>query len=210
VTKTPGKLATWGAVSEFIFGGNATFTLVSLKTGARFTYKVRAKKADVERCERELALQRLMRDNGVLLTFEPPSVDVTYFVNLLRGPNNERDFAYMGVLRKPARFFRTAASGKVGRGAPACKALLWFLDAMARGRGVLGKTLEVWHEGRCACCGRKLTVPESIASGFGEHCARLRGATYRPAAAVKDAAPALKPAAYAAPALFGGATPCNR
>jgi hypothetical protein len=31
--------------------------------------------------------------------------------------------------------------------------------------------LEVWHEGRCGRCGRRLTVPESIESGLGPECA---------------------------------------
>ena len=29
---------------------------------------------------------------------------------------------------------------------------------------------EVWHEGRCGRCARKLTDPTSIASGFGPEC----------------------------------------
>jgi hypothetical protein len=29
---------------------------------------------------------------------------------------------------------------------------------------------EVMHEGRCACCGRPLTVPESIERGIGPDC----------------------------------------
>jgi hypothetical protein len=160
-----GRLDSWQQVQEFIFAGNATFTLVSLKTGVRFTYKVRVKKEDAE---------RLKRDQDA---FEggtgAPASEVTYFVNLLRGPDNESDFSYMGVLRRdPARFFWTSASGKVGRGAPAYKALVWMVDAMANGRAVLGSSLEVWHEGRCGRCGRKLTVPESVASGYGPECSR--------------------------------------
>lgn len=31
---------------------------------------------------------------------------------------------------------------------------------------------EVWHEGRCGRCGRKLTVPESIETGIGPDCAK--------------------------------------
>ncbi len=150
-----GLLTTWSAVEEFVFAGAATFTLRSIKTGVRFTYKVRVKKTDLE---------------------EDTAVDanqVVYFVNLLRGPDNEADFAYMGVMRrKPARFFWTEASGKVGRSAPAYKALVWMVDAMACGRDVLGKQLEVWHEGRCGKCGRKLTVPESVAAGLGPECLR--------------------------------------
>lgn len=161
-TKTPGKLDTWSDVSEFIFAGNATFTLVSLKTGVRFTYKVRVKKEDVER-SKHVGLTGMTFDSVA-------PVDVTYFVNLLRGPNNEQDFAYMGIMRKPGQFFWTQASGKVGRQAPAHKAIVWMLDALTCGRDVLGRQLEVWHEGRCGRCGRKLTVPESIAAGIGPEC----------------------------------------
>jgi hypothetical protein len=143
-----GLLPTWQAVQEFIFAGNATFTLVSKKTGVRFTYKVRTRKLN-------------------------PVGDEVFFLNLLRGPDNEADYAYMGVLRKdPLRYFWTAASGKVGRQAPAYKALVWFVDAARCERDVLGKTLEVWHEGRCGKCGRKLTVPSSVSLGLGPECAR--------------------------------------
>jgi hypothetical protein len=165
VNKTPGKLAAWDAVEEFIFAGNATFTLVSRKTGVRFTYKVRVKKEDKEKLGRNK--DAFEGGSGMLAS------EVVYFVNLLRGPDNTADFSYMGVVRKdPPRFFWTQASGKVGRGAPAHKALLWMLDAMRCGRDVLGSSLEVWHEGRCGCCGRKLTVPDSIAAGLGPECAK--------------------------------------
>lgn len=166
--KTPGLLSTWEAIEEFIFAGNATFTLVSLKTGVRFTYIVRVKKEDVERLEHSQKQHDIL--GGAHLAMQPS--EVVYFVNLLRGPDNTADFAYMGVMRKqPARFFWTQASGKVGRGAPAHKALLWMLDQLNCKRDVLGSLTEVWHEGRCGRCGRKLTVPESIAHGLGPECA---------------------------------------
>jgi hypothetical protein len=65
---------------RFILAGNATFTLVSGKTGTRFTYKVRA------------------NDEG----------DV-HFVSLLTGPANTDDFTYMGIIRNN-EFRRTAKS----------------------------------------------------------------------------------------------------
>lgn len=172
-----GRLDSWTQVQEFVFAGNATFTLVSLKTGVRFTYLVRAKKEDLERHEYEREAILHAAEHGTEMAFKPP-FDVAYFVNLLRGPCNESDFSYMGVLRRsPARFFWTQASGKVGRGAPAYKALVWMVDAMRCGREVLGRQLEVWHEGKCARCGRKLTVPSSIVSGLGPECAgRLKEA----------------------------------
>ena len=147
---TKGKLTTWEAVEEFLWAGNAMFTLQSLKRdGQRFTYKVHAKKEDIA----------AGRD------------DVTYFVNLLRGPDNTGDFMYLGVARKPAQFNLTTAS-KVGRKAPSFIALLWFLDKMARRREVLGQQVEFWHTGHCCRCARLLSVPASVASGIGPECAR--------------------------------------
>jgi hypothetical protein len=153
---TPSRLTTWESIKEFVYGGNARFTLVSCKTGARYTYRVNAKKGDAA------------------------SDDPTYFINLLRGPNNEADYSYFGVLRKDMALRLTQAS-RMGRGAPAVIALVWFLDKMAHGRDVLGASelpamLEVWHEGRCCACGRVLTAPESLARGLGPECAGRRAA----------------------------------
>lgn len=144
---TPGKLTTWAAVQQFLWGGKSTFTLVSLKTGMRYTYRVKAKKTDPE----------------------------IFFVETLRGPDTDRNYRYAGLMRKPGTFYITVAS-TVTRNAPSVKALAWFLDAMVNGRAVLGETLEVWHEGRCCCCGRALIVPESIERGVGPECWARRAA----------------------------------
>jgi hypothetical protein len=161
-----GRLTTWDAVRVFIFAGNARFTLVSLKTGMRYTYRVRVRKKDVE--------QQARRDriNETSLTSEndAPPVDLTYFVSLLRGTDNDNDYAYMGVLRQDLGLRLTGVS-RMGRSAPAVVGLVWFLDAMKNGRAALGTTVEFWHEGRCGRCGRSLTVPESVLRGIGPECA---------------------------------------
>ena len=55
-----------------------------------------------------------------------------------------------------------------------------FDDVRARGfawfwrtlnGGTFPATFEFWHEGRCAACARRLTVPESIERGLGPECA---------------------------------------
>jgi len=154
-----GQLTTWPAIREFLFAGQAMFTLVSLKTGLRFTYKVRAKKQDVEELARRTAAGEATEEGFV-----------TYFCSLLRGPDNTADFSYLGVIRKPGRFFVTSKS-QVSCHAAAHKAIVWFLDEMKNERVVLGVLVEFWHTGRCGRCGRLLTVPESVARGFGEVCA---------------------------------------
>ena len=44
----------------------------------------------------------------------------------------------------------------------------WFYEkVIVDGKKPSDIGLEVWHEGRCGKCGRKLIVPESIARGIG-------------------------------------------
>jgi hypothetical protein len=153
-----GQLTTWPAIREFLFAGQAMFTLVSLKTGLRFTYKVRAKKQDVEELARRTAAGEVTEEGFV-----------TYFCSLLRGPDNGSDFSYLGVIRKPGRFFVTSKS-QVSCHAAAHKAIVWFLDEMKNERVVLGVLVEFWHTGRCGKCNRLLTVPDSVSRGIGPVC----------------------------------------
>lgn len=146
-----GQLTTLDAVRTFLFGGNATLTLVSKKTGSRFTYKVKVPKDD-----------------------EPRTVQM-HFVSLLNGPDNESDFQYLGQIRRSANGdrFEHGRKAKITCEAPSAKAFDWFAKAVLADR--LPDTVEVWHEGSCCRCGRKLTVPSSVASGIGPDCAEAMG-----------------------------------
>jgi len=127
--------------TDFIHGGKAIFTLVSKKTGKRYTYRTRVKET-----------------GGNFL-----------FVDLLTGPDNSSDYIYLGHFWKFDG--QGLMSGKKGNPHhPAFAALDWTL-LMLRGNH-MPSTLEFWHEGRCARCGRRLTTPESIESGFGPECAK--------------------------------------
>lgn len=147
------------SIRTFVLAGNATFTLVSKKTGARFTYRVRMKKTE-----------------GV------PYIPGPWFVQVLTGPNNEQDFEFLGTVFAPTpikdlqraapdyHVFRHGKKSRVAETAPSAKAFAWFFEKVFRTQ-VLPETCDFYHEGRCGRCGRKLTVPESIASGLGPECA---------------------------------------
>lgn len=90
-----------------------------------------------------------------------------FFVSVLNGPDNWSNYAYVGFVRRGV-YYHGRAKARVGADAPSAKAFDWLWRQMAR--GVLPDTVEVWHEGTCGRCGRALTVPESIASGFGPEC----------------------------------------
>jgi hypothetical protein len=130
--------------AQFALAGNAVFTLQSLKTGTRFTFRV-----------------RIAEDNSTMS-----------FVSVLIGPDNCQDYRYLGFIRRGV-FFHGGPKAKISAEAPSVKAFRWFWEHTANGKPT--PQLEVSHAGRCGKCGRQLTVPESIASGFGPECAGKLG-----------------------------------
>lgn len=139
-----GQLTTPEAVTTGILAGNATITLKSVETEARYTYKITKAKEE--------------RADGTR----------PYFVKLLVGPDNSSDFEYIGVL-EPGKGVRTTAASQVRQDSKPVKALSWVVQNLDK--NYLSPKVEVWHEGICMRCGRKLTVPESIELGLGPECA---------------------------------------
>lgn len=139
---------------RFFLAGNAYFTLRSLKTGTRYTYRVsRAKDKE---------------DKPINL----------WFVSFLTGPDNYMNYSYIGVIRPNATsgttqdyIFVTTGRSKLPMEAPPCKAIAYVIDVLRSRPNVPG--VEIWHAGKCGRCGRMLTVPESIASGYGPECLGL-------------------------------------
>lgn len=87
-----------------------------------------------------------------------------FFVALLTGANNTEDFQYLGCIRD--NVYTHGRKSRIGEDAPSAKAFAWTWENLDR----LPANLEIWHEGFCLRCHRTLTVPDSIASGFGPEC----------------------------------------
>ena len=68
------------------------------------------------------------------------------------------------------------AKSKIVKTAPSVVGFTYCFSHLAKGT-IVG--FEVWHEGKCGRCGAKLTVPESVASGFGPECVKLVNASYQ-------------------------------
>ncbi len=134
------------AAQQFLFAGRAIITVVSKLTGTRFTFRFSKPKQDAG----------------------DPRVPPT-FVSVLTGSDNNTCYSFIGsIFANDPATIRPSRKSAVGADAPSAKAASWFLRMLARG-DVL-EYCEVWHEGRCGRCGRRLTVPSSIASGFGPEC----------------------------------------
>jgi len=92
-----------------------------------------------------------------------------FFVGLLTGADNESTYSYIGIIRDG--LFRWTSKSKISADAPGVKAFAWTYYQLSK--AALPDTVEVWHNGRCGRCGKTLTVPESIQSGYGPECQQM-------------------------------------
>lgn len=137
---------------EFITAGKALFTIRSIKTGKRFTYKVRVPKDQSK---------------------EDPNI---MFVSVLTGCNNDSDYTYIGFIRKDNQgkwMYYYGKASRISIEAESVIAINWIINELLT-KNLTTKNLELWHEGRCCRCGRTLTDPESIESGIGPECSSIK------------------------------------
>ena len=143
-----GRLETREAIVKFIEAGNATCTIVSKSSGKRITFK-------------------FSRPD------EQPNRQRPIFVNVLTGSDNNSDYTFAGTIwiNPTGYHFNLSKKTNLTMSAPSMLALAWLLKSLNTGADEkMLRQAEFWHEGRCGRCGRKLTVPQSIESGFGPDC----------------------------------------
>lgn len=134
---------------QFMLAGNATFTARNRVTGKRFTFKIRRSKT---------------------------ALTPVHFVSVLYGSDNNADYTFFGTIFDEKTFVHSKKSTlkKDDIRVVGFKFIWEHLLANA-----LNPDMEIWHEGSCGRCGRLLTVPESILSGYGPECIGLVGKTYK-------------------------------
>lgn len=107
--------------------------------------------------------------SGLHMTYRirKPGDESPHFVALMSGPDNEGSYQYLGTIFS-GKVYKHGAKSRISLEAPSEKVFNQFWAAISQNR--IPAYLEVWHEGKCGRCGRKLTVPESIATGIGPIC----------------------------------------
>ena len=131
---------------NFFMGGNATFTVENGK-GTHYTFKIQQPKRDNER-----------------FTGRKP-----HFAKLLTGPDNENSYSYLGMVCPLTGSVKLTKASKMNDDSTPVKVLRWALKHVMTDRQ-LPEGYQIHHEGKCGCCGRTLTVPESIKRGIGPEC----------------------------------------
>ena len=152
---------------KFFTAGDALFTVSSPK-GDHYTFKITTNKD------------------------ESTGQNKPTFVGLLTGPDNTASYTYMGILSHQSNLFNsnnpknvwvpidtnhslclTAKSRYTAETTPV-KVVTWIIKRLNAGKA-LPEGYSVQHAGKCCCCGRTLTTPESITDGIGPICKEKHG-----------------------------------
>jgi hypothetical protein len=149
-----GQLTDRQSIRRYLEGGNSTITIES-KSGTRFTFRFR------------------QPEDALCVGAKP------IWVSVLNGPDNESNYSFIGTIfpSRSTTDIRPSGRSRVSLDAPSAKAIAWLLRQTYLGtndEALFGRAT-IWHEGRCGKCGRKLTVPESVATGFGPECSSRLG-----------------------------------
>jgi Family of unknown function (DUF6011) len=91
-------------VLKFVLAGNARFTLVSRKSGTRYTYRVRQ-----------------------------PESTTPHFVQLMNGPDNEANYEFVGSIMGKETY-RHGHKSRVKSDAPSVVAFMWFWSMLRCGQ----------------------------------------------------------------------------
>lgn len=133
------------ATQKFMVAGNATVTLTKKSNGDRFTYSIKAPSVTTDKGGRKIDREATIR-----------------FVSLMVTPDNEGYYQYLGNIFTNGMTYSHGRKSKIDWQAPSSKHFwrAWNYP----------DEFELHHEGKCGRCGRKLTVPASIESGYGPEC----------------------------------------
>ena len=92
--------------------------------------------------------------------------DDVFFVKVLTNPDV---YEFIGSIRKESAYKHSPKS-RISTEAQSVRVFDFLVNKLRT--NTLPEFVEIWHEGRCGRCGRTLTVPESIESGFGPECVK--------------------------------------
>lgn len=147
-----GQLGSPEALGRYLLAGRGVLTLRSKATGEHRTLRVGRKK--------EYAGEPQLR----------PDHDPLFF-RAVYAPDDVREDKYLGCVTTRG-WYSTKNAGTAQAMADYVRIARWVGQHAVSGQlGALLRQAEVWHEGVCGRCGRRLTVPESIETGFGPECA---------------------------------------
>ncbi len=124
-------------INNFIFAGNATFTVLNETTGNRFTFRIRKAGWGTSEVKHD-----------------------TFFVSVLTGSDNNSSYTFLGTFFN--RFgYKHSIKSRIGLESNSNKVMEWFFKSYISNIGSY-PTVKVFHSGKCGKCGKKLNYIKHI------------------------------------------------
>lgn len=92
--------------------------------------------------------------------------DSIFFVNVLTGPDI---YTFIGTVRNGV--YKHSPKSNISTESQSVKVFSYIINKLSSNN--LPDFIEIYHDGRCGKCGRQLTVPASIETGFGPECVKM-------------------------------------
>lgn len=89
--------------------------------------------------------------------------DDIFFVNVLTGPDI---YTFIGTIKENQ--YKHSKKSDISIDAQSVKVFNYIISKLQTNN--LPDFIEIYHDGKCGKCGKRLTVPSSIESGFGPDC----------------------------------------
>lgn len=105
-------------------------------------------------------------DNRFTFKVKKHKIDDVYFVSVLTNPDV---YQYIGMIKN--REYTHTKKSKISKESQSVRVFDFVFSKLKIGN--LPEVIEIWHEGKCGKCGRTLTVPSSIKTGFGPECIKM-------------------------------------
>lgn len=152
-----------------ITAGRSILTVRSHRTQERYTFRFRRPDPEPGK-NRPIWVSILGGPHGPFINREMGGLDH----DPRHDQSEHRIWAFLGTIwleeGRPGRF-NPGKTSKVPETDKSMYAAAWIARMLTHSPDHLMEEADWWHEGRCGRCGRRLTVPESIESGFGPECA---------------------------------------
>lgn len=136
---------------DFMRAGKATMTIQSKVTQKHFTFTFKRPKYNEE-------------DTVELIK----SKDIPIWVSVLTNHDNANGSMFIGTIFGN-RFYHGKKS-RINKDAQSVRSFEYWFNALVLDRSDKLDLIELYHEGKCMKCGRKLTTPDSIEEGIGPVC----------------------------------------
>jgi hypothetical protein len=91
--------------------------------------------------------------------------DDVLFVSVLTSPDH---YQFIGSIN--SNTFRHSKKSRISSSSQSVRVFDFVFNHLKSGN--LSELIEIWHHGSCGKCGRILTVPKSIETGFGPECSK--------------------------------------